>query len=60
MKKIFQITNEEFEAITHAVENVLELCHYDFVSATSEGDDAISMSKKTFFEQLKREFEIKD
>ena len=59
MKKIFQITPEEFTAIQTAIENVLNLCHYDFIEANDEDGSATAMSKETFFESLKREFEIK-
>ena len=62
MKKIFQITPEEFTAIQTAIENVLRLWEYDCIEANTEdkgGKWATSMSKETFFESLKREFEIK-
>lgn len=59
MTKKYIITEEEFEAIKKAIENRLMLYQYDFVSASSEHGDEISMSKETFFEGLKGEFIIK-
>jgi len=56
MKKLYQITEEEFEAIKKAIEETLHLWNYDFISASDEDEASISMSKEKFFEQLKKEF----
>lgn len=59
MKKKYDITEEEFGAIKTAIENVLQLWHYDFIEANSENKDSTSMSKETFFDSLKMEFNVK-
>ena len=56
MKKLYQITEEEFEAIKKAIEETLHLWNYDSISASDEDESSISMSKEKFFEQLKKEF----
>ncbi|MFW6173499.1 MAG: hypothetical protein ACOC5T_07135 [Elusimicrobiota bacterium] len=53
MKK--EIKEKEFETIKKAIESVLCLWQYDFIGAENEEGGKISMSKKTFFEMLKRE-----
>jgi len=58
MKKKYQITEEEFEAITKAVENVLQLWQYDLINVSNDNDNSLGMSKETFFDQLKDEFII--
>jgi thiamine monophosphate kinase len=60
MIKKYKITNEEFEAIKEAIDSVLSLYQYDFISADSGEGSEISMSIKTFFEVLKGEFIIID
>lgn len=59
MKKRYEITTEEFEAIKETIEKVLNLWHYDFISADDGMGSGISMSKEQFFEALKGEFIIK-
>ena len=59
MQKKYFITEEEFTAIQTAIENVLGLWQYDIIIAEDENESQRSMSKQTFFESLKREFEIK-
>ena len=56
MKKLYQITEEEFEAIKKAIEETLHLWNYDFISASDEEENQILMSKEAFFKQLKEEF----
>ena len=56
MKKLYQITEEEFEAIKKAIEETLNLWNYDFISASDEEENQIAMSKEAFFKQLKEEF----
>ena len=59
MKKKYIIEQEEFDAIKTAIENVLQLWTHEFIEAKSEDGSATAMSKETFFEGLKAEFEIK-
>lgn len=60
MKKKFIITTEEFEAIEQAIESVLQLWHYDFITVKTDYDGGeMHLSKKTFFDSLKNEFIIK-
>jgi len=56
MKKLYQITEEEFEAIKKAIEETLNLWNYDSISASDEEENQISMSREAFFKQLKEEF----
>lgn len=60
MTKKWQITKEEFSAIQHAIESVLNLWQYEFIKAENEYDSSQSMSKETFFEALKREFLVEE
>ena len=60
MKKVFQITTEEYEAIKSAIEDVLSLWQYDFIEANSEDNSSTAMSKDTFFKSLESRFIIKD
>lgn len=57
MTKRFEITEEEFEAIKEAIRSFLQLWQYDSLEV-SNGITSMSMSVKTFFEGLKREFVI--
>jgi len=59
MKKLYQITEEEFNIIKEAIENTLSLWQYDFIEANDGNGRATSMSKETFFNGLKTEFIIK-
>jgi hypothetical protein len=59
MKKKYEITEEEFNAIKEAISEVLQLWHHDCIEADNERQDSISMSKETFFEMLKGEFIIR-
>jgi hypothetical protein len=55
MIKKYTATKEEIEGIKEVIDKILQLWTYDFVSASSPDGREISMSKKTFFEQLERE-----
>ncbi len=56
MKKIYKITQEEFDAIKDAVSNVLQLWQFEFIEASNENESSVSMSAKTFFDALSSEF----
>jgi hypothetical protein len=59
MKKKYEITEEEFNAIKEAITETLQLWQHDCIEANTESGRSISMSKETFFRQLKGEFIIK-
>lgn len=59
MNKQWKLTEEEFKAIKEAITSVLNLWHYEFISASNQEKHEISMSIETFFNALKREFIIK-
>lgn len=59
MKKHWEITTEEFEALKEAITDVLGLWNYDFIEASNEDGHSTSMSKETFFDALKSDFIIK-
>ena len=58
MKKRYTITEEEFGAIQEAVTEALDLWAYDFIEASNKSGSAMSMSKETFFESLRKQFII--
>lgn len=58
MKKRWEVTKEEFEAIEEAITAVLSLWQYEMISASDESGRSTGMSKKTFFETLKGKFII--
>ena len=60
MKKKYQLTSEEFQAIQEVIGDVLHLWHYQFIEAKDENEGAIAMSKEIFFNALKGEFIIKE
>ena len=58
MTKKYHLTQEEFEALKKAIENVLHLWEFNFIKAHEENGAAMSMSKDVFFECLEREFVV--
>lgn len=52
----YLITEEEFEAISKAIEDTLDLWGYDFIEVNDGNGRASSMSKETFFKSLKNQF----
>lgn len=58
MKKKYQITEEEFEAIKEAIGSVLGLWAYPLLEANDGNDSARAMPKEVFFEGLRAEFII--
>lgn len=59
MKKKFELTEEEFEAITEAITSVLSLWNYDIIEVTDRDKFSMAMHKDTFFQALRDEFIIK-
>ena len=58
MRKKYEITEEEFTAISEAVRDVLQLWHYDLIEAQNESGASIGMSVETFFKNLRTQFII--
>jgi hypothetical protein len=58
MQKKYEITEEEFNAIKEAIEDTLSLWQHDTIEALGE-HSSTSMSKETFFEQLRGKFIIR-
>jgi hypothetical protein len=63
MKKIYQLTEEEFKAIEQAIENTLGYCgswnDTDIIEVKKETGHGVSMRVDAFLESLKSEFIIK-
>jgi len=55
MKTHHTATKEEIKAIKEVISDILQLWHYEFISASNEDGAEISMSKETFFKDLERE-----
>ena len=60
MQKLFKVTEEEMKAIEKAVSDSLNLWNYDFIEANDGNGSGTSMSKESFFENLRSEFIIEN
>ena len=60
MTKKYIATKEEYEAIKEIIEDIFQLWYHDFISADNGHGASISMSKETFFEQLKRSLGVEE
>ena len=58
MKFNYSTTEKEYEVIKKVIEDILSLYQYDYMSAEDDNGGGISMSKKTFFEQLKMDLNV--
>jgi hypothetical protein len=58
MKKQWELTNEEFEALKESITDVLDLWHYEFIEGNDGDGRSTSMSLETFWTNLRSEFII--
>ena len=54
----YSTSEKEYQIIKKVIEDVLSLYQYDYMSAEDDNGGCISMSKKTFFEQLKMDLNV--